>query len=197
VTIWRKRIDLVAALGGDIENTWLSDGCALGFDIVALRTVDDFIAESAAMENCLDQYARHLALGSVRVFSVRKNGRRIADVELAPRQDDANMPNISQLRGPRNRRVSAVVWQAVHAWLGGQPIRPLKSEPQSAQRARESLRSLWQPYAEALQAIGIEHRLPACPFRLPQRTRRRECLPTAHGGNRPAGLIPSAPSGRH
>ena len=45
----------------------------LGFTFVALRTVDDFVAESEALDNCLDQYADHLRTGATAVFSIRKN----------------------------------------------------------------------------------------------------------------------------
>jgi hypothetical protein len=156
VAIWRKRIDLAAILGRGIRDVWFVDGRALGLDIVALRTVEDFLAESVAMENCLDQYAPQMAYGRVRVFSVRRNGRSIANLELSLRSDDATMPCISQLRGPRNRRVSTQVWQAVHAWMGGQPFKSLASEPSSPADAGETLRYLWQPFAQALQGTELE-----------------------------------------
>src|SRR6185436_4930785 len=57
---WRQRLRLIESLGPGIERTWLADGPASGFNFVALRTVDDFIAESEALENCLDQYADQL-----------------------------------------------------------------------------------------------------------------------------------------
>ena len=57
---WRQRLRLIECLGPGIESPWLADGTASGFDFVALRTVDDFIAESEALENCLDQYADQL-----------------------------------------------------------------------------------------------------------------------------------------
>lgn len=154
VAIWRKRIDLAAALGDGISDPWFADGHALGLHVTALRTVQHFIDESIAMENCLDQYARHLTFGRVRVFSIRKQGRRVANLELALRPDDATMPGIVQLRGPRNRRVSTHVWQAVHAWLGGQQFRTLTSEPTNAARAEATLRALWRPYLCALASIG-------------------------------------------
>src|SRR5512134_3138950 len=53
---WRQRLRLIECLGPGIERAWLADGPAAGFQFVALRTVDDFIAESEALENCLDQY---------------------------------------------------------------------------------------------------------------------------------------------
>jgi hypothetical protein len=157
IAIWRKRIDLAAALGDGIRDPWFEDGHALGFQFTGLRTVQHFIDESVTMENCLDQYARHLTLGRVRVFSVRKAGRSVANLELALRPDDT-MPGIVQLRGPRNRRVSTHVWQAVHAWLGSQPFRALASEPADAARGEAALRVLWQPYLDALLSIGVRGR---------------------------------------
>ena len=46
---WRQRLRLIECLGPGIERAWLADGPAAGFNFVALRTVDDFIAESEAL----------------------------------------------------------------------------------------------------------------------------------------------------
>jgi hypothetical protein len=155
VSIWRKRIDLVGALADGPRGTWLDDATVSGHAIVLLRTVEDFIAESVAMENCLDQYAAHLAYGRVRIFSVRKEGRSIADVEVTLKPDDSNAPCISQIRGPRNRRAPPAVWQAVHAWLAGQSFRPVDTQPTSAQATREAFRKFWQPYVNAAESAGL------------------------------------------
>ncbi len=180
IAIWRKRIDLAATLGEGICDPWFADGYALGLQVTALRTVQHFIDESVAMENCLDQYARHLTLGRVRVFSVRKEGRSVANLELALRPDDATMPGIVQLRGPRNRRVSTHVWQAVHAWLGSQPFRALASEPVDAARAEGMLRALWQPYLDALVSVGMDGRhKPLSRIRHTLRLRRQGPVSTA------------------
>lgn len=155
VAIWRKRIDLVGALAGPPRDAWFADTVMFGLEIVALRTVKDYVAESAAMENCLDQYAAHLAYGRVRIFSVRKDGRSVADVEVTLKADDLSNPSISQIRGPRNRRAPPAVWQAVHAWLGAQPFRALDTSPTSAQATRDAFRRFWQPYVEAAEAAGL------------------------------------------
>src|SRR5262249_57518785 len=78
---WRERLRLIDCLGSGIETSWLTDGSACGLRFVALRTVDDFITESALLENCLDQYADHLLSGTAAVYSIRKGERRIACVE--------------------------------------------------------------------------------------------------------------------
>lgn len=155
VAIWRKRIDLVGALAGHQRAQWIADASILGFDIVALRTVSDYIAESAAMENCLDQYAAHLAYGRVRIFSVRKEGRSVADVEVTVKANDLKAPSISQIRGPRNRRAPPAVWQAVHAWLAGQTFDLSDIQPTPVQATREAFRQFWQPYVEAAEKAGL------------------------------------------
>ncbi len=159
ISLWRKRIDLISALAGPPRDPWFADGSLQGHEFIGLATVDAFIAESAIMENCLDQYAAHLAYGRVRVFSVRRNGRPIANVELSLRSDDASMPCISQIRGLRNRRASPMVWQAVHAWLGSQPFRALSAAPTSNIASRDALRDFWRPYVESVQSAGLPPRL--------------------------------------
>lgn len=155
VAIWRKRIDLVGALAGPPRDPWLGNASISGLDIVALRSVDDFIGESLAMENCLDQYAAHLAYGRIRVFSVRKDGRPIADVEVTIKAEDTSTPCISQIRGPRNRRAPPAVWQAIHAWLASQPARPLDASPTPAQATRDAFRDFWRPYVAASEGAGL------------------------------------------
>lgn len=182
VVLWKKRIDLVGALSDPERDTWFADGQALGYDIVGLGSVAEFLAESMAMENCLDQYAAHLSYGRVRVFSVRRNGRPVADVELTLRADEITMPTISQVRGPRNRRASPHVWQAVHAWLGAQPFRALNAAPTSPTRARDALKAFWGPYHKVLAAEGLMQRLVSAPITASDarraRTRQREAAVT-------------------
>lgn len=155
VAIWRKRIDLVGALAGATRDPWLRDASLSGYDIIGLRTVSDFVSESAAMENCLDQYAAHLAYGRIRIFSIRKDGRPVADVEVTLKPDDAASPCISQIRGPRNRRAPPAVWQVVHTWLAAQSFRPLDTAPTSAQATREAFRRFWEPYVGAAENAGL------------------------------------------
>ena len=155
VAIWRKRIDLVGALAGQPRDPWLMDAAVSGVQIVALRSVEDFVAESMAMENCLDQYAAHLAYGRIRIFSVRKDGRPIADVEVTLKPDDPTSPCVAQVRGPRNRRAPPAVWQAVHAWLAGQSFSPLDTSPTPAQATRDAFRRFWEPYVGAAESAGL------------------------------------------
>jgi hypothetical protein len=145
---WRVRLRLVEALGTGIERPWLADGQASGFEFVALRTVEDFIAESEALGNCLDQYGDQLDCGLTAVFSIRRAGRRVACVEIGLHEQEATMPRIVQLRAQRNRRAAPELWQATFAWLGTQRLEPLWPDrhiPRLPRRA-EACRNLWGPY---------------------------------------------------
>lgn len=157
--LWRKRTELVPALSDPTRDPWFADGVCGVFSIVQLRSVGDFITESQAMENCLDQYAAHLAYGRVRIFSVRRAGRSVADVELTLRADNTSETNITQVRGPGNRRASPAVWQAVHGWLGAQPERRRDGSPTPVGLARIARDGLWRPYVETLTRLGLPRRL--------------------------------------
>ena len=143
--------------GARHREPWLADGTAAGFEFVALRTVDDFIAESEALENCLDQYADQLHAGLTAVFSIRKGARRIACVEIGLHDEEVTMPTIVQLRAPaiagRRRRSG----RRPTSWLGGQRLEPLSPQrhvPKPMKRI-EARRHLWRPYLEHL--TGSRH----------------------------------------
>ena len=138
-------------MGGPAEVFSIGRGSVPGFSRVGLFELREVLGEGATSRV---HRARHLTLGRVRVFSVRKAGRSVANLELALRPDDATMPGIVQLRGPRNRRVSTHVWQAVHAWLGSQPFRAVTGAPTDPACAESTLRALWRPYLNALASAG-------------------------------------------
>lgn len=197
LALWRRRLALELRLGAAPTPGFLGDGEALGHDFVALRTASDFVAEAEAMGNCLDQFSDRLESRRSHVFSIRKNGRRIADMEIGVADSDSRMPAILQLRGPRNRRASAETWQAAYAWLGSRSLKPLEIVPAElcSLEARRRACELWRPYlasrgegdaahelARLIGAeIGIAHEdllVPQCSASLPPT--RRKARPPGH-----------------
>jgi PcfJ-like protein len=160
LSVWRQRLRLLECLGSGIETPWLADGAACGYSFVALRTVDDFVAESQVLENCLDQYADRLHAGVSAIFSVRKGARRVACVEIGLHDAEVTMPAVVQLRAARNRRAPPEVWQATYAWLGGQRLEPLAPDRNAIRPSKrmEARRKLWAPYLEFL--AGTRHQEP-------------------------------------
>lgn len=151
--LWQERIALDVCLGRGLDDTWVAEGVVGDLTFTALRTSDDFLAEAQAMDNCLDRYADKLEGRIARVFSIRRKGRSIADVEIAAHEREPGHPVIAQLRGPHNRRAPLDVWQAAYAWLGGQPLRladnSLKIRVSRPARERRQM-ELWSPFLERL-----------------------------------------------
>ena len=148
---WERRLRLAAALGNGLRDTWFEGGTVHGYEFVALRTVEDFLEESRVMGNCLDQYGDQVTRENVRVFSMRKSGKHMADVEIGFHEDDPAMPMIEQLRGPKNRRAAPKLWQAAYAWLGSQTFRPIVEGVQGGDEiGKEIISSVWMPYLMSL-----------------------------------------------
>ncbi len=154
LTVWRRRLRLALCLGSGEAPMWVDEGDAHGYRFVALKTPADFIAESEAMDNCLDQFADRLEAGRSRVYSIRRDGRPVADLEIGTDELEAGMPTILQLRGPRNRKAQPEIWRATYAWLGAQTLRPLQpiSSDAMSSTLRRSARAYWKPYFAALPA---------------------------------------------
>jgi hypothetical protein len=162
-TAWSQRVALVEWLGSGRLKPWIPDAAVHGYHFRTLRSVEDFMAAAAALDNCLEQYADRLKTGACVVTLISKAGRPVACVEVAPHEAEGSMPSIVQLRGVRNRRAPLDVWQAVYAWLGQQPVEAFSPErlvPPATDRI-EMRRRLWLPYLAALAAAPGGHVLEA------------------------------------
>jgi hypothetical protein len=150
MTIWRKRIALAISLAATGHEPWLEGASVNGYDFVPLRTVEEFIAESQAMENCLDGFADKIDTGNSFVFSIRVEGKPVADVEIGAHPVDMLRPTIIQLRGRRNRLAKAALWKATYAWLASQAMAQPPSRRPSLSRRRQAWREFWKPYLDVL-----------------------------------------------
>lgn len=158
LVVWRRRVALCQHLSANPGEPWVREGHAMGYDFVALRTAEEFIREAEVMDNCLDQFADRLEQGPACVFSIRKNGRSLADLEIGPHDEEPAMPAVRQLRGPRNRRARSELWQAAYAWLGAQSLRPHPPSQERTEPARALAARLrfWQPYLDAIADAETE-----------------------------------------
>lgn len=147
---WRRRTELACLIGDGIECAWLNGGTVDGLTFVALRTLEDFIDESEAMNNCLDQYGDRLDTGLIRIFSIRRDGQRVADIEIGPVTERRGLPTIVQIKGPSNHQVSLDVWQAAQRWLERQPLDKLTPKPGPVRAPDDGIGALWQPYYDWL-----------------------------------------------
>ncbi len=149
---WFNRMRLVLQLStGALSDTWLKPGTALGYTFEPLLTHTEILAEAQAMQNCADQYAERLVREKCRLFSVKRNGQRIATLEVGQHQREATVLAVNQLKARHNMAASAEVWQAAYAWMSSQYA--LKRLPPMAVAERTwdqaAWRSLIQPYRQA------------------------------------------------
>ncbi|MEM1372313.1 MAG: hypothetical protein AAGG72_08840 [Pseudomonadota bacterium] len=158
---WLCRVDLARVLARRNlkgHKPWVAAGASQGHTFRELTSILDFMRESEAMDNCLDQFAQQLASRDSQVFSVEVKGRTVADVEIGRHDAEPTMPAVLQLRGQRNRRASARVWQATYAWLGEQRLAMRRVTHKAAGRPqvdRHFNRTFWEPYITALATARI------------------------------------------
>lgn len=149
LTRWRRRAELACLIGQGIESPWLRPGSAEVYEFVPILTLNDFITESRAMNNCLDQYADRLGTGLIRIFSIRRNGRRIANLEVGPITSDG-IPSIVQIKAASNRQASQAVWRATQTWLESQPVAQLPSRAGTVRKDGSKHQEFWGPYLDWL-----------------------------------------------
>ena len=103
------------------------------------------------MHNCLDQYADRMGSGMVRVFSIRRDGRRVATVEVGPCRTDGG-PRSSSSRRRGTGAAPQAVRAAVEVWFDSQPLSRLKWRPGPV-RSRDTDQArmkFWLPFLGAL-----------------------------------------------
>lgn len=146
---WLNRVRLVCQLGpGVIIDTWLEGGEALGYTFAPLIEQRGLLDEAHAMQNCADQYSERLSRERCRLFSIAREGVKVATMEIGPHPRETGVLAIVQLKARHNMPAPVEVWQAAHAWMASQ--RGLKRQPSLFSPERpfdaEVWRQLMQPY---------------------------------------------------
>lgn len=163
---WRAVVTLHINLGRlPIADMWLRPGRMAGYEFVALDSIAAITDEAKAMRNCLNTYGQNLMHNRSRVWSVRKDGDRVATLRIARRYRDP-LPNIVELKGLGNVEVSNELWWAARQWLHKHDL----SQIDMAERRwgtmpldRGSWVSLWRP--DWLAKRRIPDWLPMTPSR--------------------------------
>ncbi len=149
---WFNRVRLVLQLpSGALTDPWLKPGGAMGYTFDPLLDHGEILTEAQAMQNCADQYAERLVRDKCRLFSVKRNGQRVATLEVGPHQREAGVLALNQLKARHNMAATNEVWQAAYAWLSGQNglkrIPPLSACDKAFDQ--KAWASLMQPYRKA------------------------------------------------
>src|SRR5262245_3781636 len=162
---WRAALILQVNLGREpIADMWFQSARVGGFDFLPLNSTSAIIEEATAMRNCLRTYGYRVARNNIRLWSIRKNGQRVATLSLASRQCDP-LPDISELKAIGNTPASPEVWSAARQWIHmhGLPQIDLKRGSGATPPNRDAWIALWRPYWLAKRRLP--HWLPMAPSR--------------------------------
>ena len=100
-------------------------------EIVPIQNSGDLYREGASMHHCAGTYADDIKAGWLYVYSVRRDGERVATLALA-RDQTSTKAQLSQLRGPCNAEPSQAITSAVQQWL--RALGPLPVAEPTAER---------------------------------------------------------------
>jgi hypothetical protein len=146
---WRTNITLHANLGrAQLAELWLQPGHVRGYDFRPLASVPEIAEEAMAMNNCLRTFGDNLAHNRCRLWSLRKDGQRVATLQVAFRFGDP-LPNVVQLKGHGNSQPSLEVWLAARHWLIQHDLHhvdPKQRRWDSVPLDRSTWIALWRPY---------------------------------------------------
>jgi hypothetical protein len=146
---WLEALELDLDFGGrPLADVWLTAGDADGFEFQPLQSAADLCVEAEAMQNCVRIYGYRLRHNRSRVWSVRRQGERVATLEIGWGRADPLL-QITQIKGPKNAGVSADVCWAARKWLHAHDLlatRPKQAAWGSVPMDRALWITLWRPY---------------------------------------------------
>ncbi|TWT01679.1 PcfJ domain-containing protein [Reyranella sp. CPCC 100927] len=150
---WHTTLELHLNLGHQpIADVWLRAGRVGGYDFLPLTSIAAIIEEAAAMRNCVRTYGNSLAHNRSRLWSLRRDGERIATLCVAARNEP--LLNIVELRGPGNAEAPIDSWWAARQWLHMHDLPQIKTgRRESAPLDRATWIALWRPYWLAQRRI--------------------------------------------
>jgi hypothetical protein len=146
---WRLTIDPHVSLGRKpICDLWLQSARVCGYDFLPLASGSDITEEAAAMRNCLRTYGDDLLHNWSRLWSVRKDGRRVATLRVSTGRGDPLL-NVVELRAVENKEVSPEVSWVARQWLHKHDLVRIdtnRREWGTVPLDRATWLSLWRPY---------------------------------------------------
>ena len=160
---WRTTVTLHANLGREpIADMWFQPARVGGFDFLPITSASAIVEEAMAMRNCLGTYGYRIARNYIRLWSVRKDGQRVATLSLAS-YHRGPLPYIGELKGPGNAEALPEVWWAAHQWIHMHGLPQIDLARRAAPLNRDAWITLWRPYWLAKRRLP--HWLPLAPSR--------------------------------
>ena len=99
---------------------WFPAARVNGMEIIPIDNSADLYREGASMHHCIGTYAEKVRGGRYYVYSIRRNGERVASAGLVLHGARAEL---DQLRGPCNAPAPKQITATVERWLRTQAAR--------------------------------------------------------------------------
>ena len=106
------------------------------------------------MNNCLRAYGYDAAHNRSRLWSMRRDGQRVATLSVAIGHDP--LPIVAELKAARNAEAPLEVWWAARQWLNMHDLSQVATKRRkwgTAPLDRTTWISLWRPYWLAKRRI--------------------------------------------
>ncbi len=153
---WRAAVELDLTLGSRaIGEVWLNCREMDGYDFVPLTGAAEIAAEAVAMQNCLRTYGDGLVHDRLRLWSVRRDGGRVATLCVSW-LGYGPLPDIEELKLKGNRDAPAELWWTARKWLNGHDLVALAKTDQKWDCVafdRAAWQAMWKPYWLAKQGF--------------------------------------------
>ena len=101
----------------EFPEPWAQAGKVSDNDIVPITNSLELYREGHAMHHCVGTYGKRICAGLCYIFSLRKEGIRIATIKLVQSEGRVSM---GQIRGPHNAPVTDETKRAARKWLKSQ-----------------------------------------------------------------------------
>ncbi|MEO1293829.1 MAG: hypothetical protein AAFV62_13565, partial [Pseudomonadota bacterium] len=153
---WVQRIfQIYCPASVEDGSPWHESRTVSGYEFVPLLTGPDLRMEASRMDNCLDRYPRRVRAGMCMIYSIRKDGRSVADLEVRPSGRHRSQPVIAHILGPSNHAVTRTVRAAAETWLAGQTTALMIGRRSSEVIDPEEWAACWRLYREAVPQSGL------------------------------------------
>lgn len=152
---WIERLVLGYCVeGAGAPQSWPQSAQMDNYCFAPLYSLQELSDEAKVMRNCLANYAAQAAAGHCLIYSIRRDGVSVANMEV--RLDRYGRLVITQLLGAGNAQSSPDVKWAAEVWLARQTAFKMALRKPTGTDAWEQLQILahrwekiWRPYLEA------------------------------------------------
>jgi PcfJ-like protein len=108
-------------------NPWYPAARLGDYEILPIEDAASLYREGTAMHHCVGTYGDQVQLGSTYIYSIRRNGERVATLALGR---DGGRAYLDQIRGPCNTDPPKTIVGVARRWLRAQkPLPPQEVLP--------------------------------------------------------------------